>query len=71
MMLELIIQLIFIKKLKILLPSYEIIPEKCGEIFPQIIGCFEDLVSKLFQNCQFYFKTFFNFKFRLFKLSNF
>ena len=38
---------IYQKVEKFFLPSYEILPEKCAEIFPQIIGCVEDLITKI------------------------
>ena len=32
---------------KYFLPSYEIVPEKCNEIFTQLIGCVEDINNKI------------------------
>ena len=32
---------------KYFLPSYEIIPEKCSEIFTQLLGCCEDIIQKI------------------------
>ena len=38
---------IFSKVEKYFLPSYDILPEKTNEIFPQIIGCVEDIIQRI------------------------
>ena len=38
---------IFSKVEKYFLPSYDILPEKSNEIFPQIVGCVEDIIQRI------------------------